>query len=387
MSSRSRPRQKARAVALLVGACFGLALAWTPVSDPARASAAVPSFVKTGSMAKPRLYHTATLLLDGRVLIVGGSDDRSALATAELYDPKTGRFTNTGSLLHARQRHTATLLADGRVLIAGGIGTKGPPSGFLTSAELYDPATGLFKATGPMLHARFSHTATLLPNGRVLMAGANGATAELYDPKTGRFVATGSMSFIREDFVASLLSNGQVLIAGGTNFSCTSFTAPPNCKLFSTLTELYNPATGKFRATGPLAKPRVGAAATPLSTGLTLVAGGQLDPHHTLATADLFDPKTGKFRATGSMAHARYDKRATVLSDGRTLITGGVNNSATSIGTAEVYDPSTGKFSAAGSMSVVRSSHTATLLQDGRVLVTGGLSDVRVLNSAEIWQP
>jgi WD40 repeat protein len=179
-------------------------------------------------MANARLDDTVTLLSDGRVLVTGGIDNTGkTLASAELYDPKTGKFSPAGSMTTTRAFHTATLLSDGRVLIAGGekkdtgvCASCSTPS--LASAELYDPATGKFIPTGLMTTGRFSQTATLLLDGQVLIAGgakdnsftASLASAELYDPKTGTFTATGSMANARQNNTATLLSDGRVLIAG-----------------------------------------------------------------------------------------------------------------------------------------------------------------------------
>jgi hypothetical protein len=149
-------------------------------------------------MTTTRFFHTATLLADGRVLVAGGYDSHYApLASADLYDPKTGTFSPTGSMAGARGLHTATLLSDGRVLIAGGgpWGSMLLTASYLASAELYDPKTGTFSPTGSLATARAWHTATLLADGRVVIAGGAGsaflASAELYDPKTGTFSPTG----------------------------------------------------------------------------------------------------------------------------------------------------------------------------------------------------
>ena len=166
-------------------------------------------------MATARLAPTTTILPCGQVLVAGGYGG-AYLASAELYDPATGLWTATDSMATKRYRHTATLLPNGQVLVAGGFGN----SGYLTSAELYDPATGLWTATGRLATARSFHTATLLPNGQVLVAGGNGnrrilASAELYDPASGLWTATGSMATARDTHTATLLPNGQVLVAGG----------------------------------------------------------------------------------------------------------------------------------------------------------------------------
>jgi hypothetical protein len=211
------------------------------------------------------------LLKDGRVLIVGGGET----STAELYDPATGKFSRTGSMAGIRYFHTATLLADGRVLIVGGR-TAGPGAGLendVASAELYDPATGKFRSTGSMARPREGHTATLLPDGRVLVAGgfsitsANGDTpssAELYDPATGTFSPTGSMATGRIGHTATLLTNGLVLVAGG-------LTSDSKQSIGSA--ELYDPAKGSFSQIGNLLQKCGAVSANLLADGRVLLLG------------------------------------------------------------------------------------------------------------------
>jgi len=211
-------------------------------------------FATTGSMATARRFHSATILGTGKVLIAGGEDGgATAYASAELYDPSTGTFSATGDMTAPRVGHTATLLANGKVLITGG--TSDVSEAATASAELYDPATGTFTATtGGMTAARASHTATLLNNGRVLVTGGdviffNGvqnptikslASAEIFDPNTGKFTATGNMTAARESHTATALNDGRVLIAGGSD-GAVGNTSPVATPLASA--ELYNPAT------------------------------------------------------------------------------------------------------------------------------------------------
>ncbi len=171
-----------------------------------------------GELATARVGHTATLLVDGTVLIAGGLGDDGFLTSAERYDPATASFTSTDRLQVARLGHTATVLGDGQVLMVGGDAANG---GRLAAAERYDPATGTFASVGSLSTGRSGHTVTLLPNGTVLVAGgfdSDGnelASAELYDPTTGAFSAVDGLGTARGNHIATLLQDGTVLIAGG----------------------------------------------------------------------------------------------------------------------------------------------------------------------------
>jgi hypothetical protein len=195
----------------------------------------------------------------------------SVLRTAELYDPATGTFSPTGSMSTIRDHHTATLLQDGRVLVVGG-GGEGYAS--QTSAELYDPAKGSFSQTGSLKSGRWLHTATLLSDGRVLVAGGRSpkdstyASAELYNPKTGRFTSTGSMKASRQEQTATRLPDGRVLIAGGVQQDGAS-----GWDVLSS-TELYDPGNGTFSPAGSMGDAREGGTATLLDDGRVLIAGG-----------------------------------------------------------------------------------------------------------------
>ena len=189
------------------------------VWDPATAS-----FSPAGSFAEERAAHTATLLLDGRVLVVGGWDLNDVFASAEVWDPATASFAPAGSFAEARRDHTATLLPDGRVLVVGGWGADD----VLASAEVWDPATATFAPTGSPPRGRFGHAATLLPDGRVLVVGGSGvddilastgASAEVWDPATGTFGPAGSLAEGRFGFTATALPDGRVLVIGEASSS------------------------------------------------------------------------------------------------------------------------------------------------------------------------
>jgi hypothetical protein len=203
-------------------------------ANPASVLLSSSSWSNTGSLNSFRVRHTATLLLNGKVLVVGGNYN-SNLSSTELYDPATGMWTQTGSMLTARTRHIAVLLPNGKVLVAGGLDSIGA---YTNTAEIYDPSTGTWSATGGMTTPRSPHTSTLLSSGKVLVAGGFGngylSSAELYDPVSGTWSSTGAMNHARAEHTMTLLSNGRVLVVGGLNSS-----SPPPL----TTAEIYDPAT------------------------------------------------------------------------------------------------------------------------------------------------
>jgi hypothetical protein len=332
-------------------------------------------FVLTGAMKTLRDDNAATLLQNGRVLITGGYTCGTVgpcpiIASAELYDPATGKFSLTGSMAQVRQGHTATLLNDGRVLVAGG--WEGVYR--VASAELYDPATGKFGSTGSMAAARERHSGTLLDDGRVLVAGGWGgsgalASAELYDPATGTFSPTGSMQECAGRNVAVLLGDGRVLVA------CTEM---PSGKPYASV-ELYDPAVGEFTVAATSDLIEAYGSATLLEDGRVLLIGGPY-PGGDVSAAEIYDPVTGTLSQTTSMSADRPDHSATLLADGRVLVAGGgvpwvctmVACQSAAYASTEYYVPATGKFVPGPTMNVKRATHTATRLPDGRVLITGG---------------
>ena len=351
--------------------------AGTPTPTPAGTPTPTPGgsgvFHDTGSLGFGRYQHTATLLPNGKVLVVGGYNG-SQLASAELYDPASGLWTATGSLTTARQDHTATLLPNGKVLVAGGY----DGSRYLASAELYDPSSGIWTATGSLATARSVHTAALLPKGKVLVAGGYNssgalASAELYDAASGIWTATGSLATAREYHTATLLPNGRVLLVGGDPGTTGALASA----------ELYDPASGIWTATGSLATARERHTATLLPNGKVLVTAGYTGTSH-LNNAELYDPASGTWTATGSFATARAGHTATLLLNGQVLVAGGYNGNY--LASAELYDPASGTWTATGSLATARSLHTATLLPNGKVLVAGGYNiALGALASAELY--
>ena len=281
----------------------------------------VGSFFPVGNLITARQSHTATLLQNGKVLIVGGTDiNYQPIASAELYDPLTETFSPTGSLGTARFSHTATLLQNGTVLITGGSTIVSGNGVRLASAELYDPASGTFSYAGTMTNTRVYHTATLLNNGTVLLAGGSAAgttlsTAELYDPSSGTFTITGAMATARQEHTATLLDDGTVLVAGGVNTLSTN----------------------------------------------------------TLTSAEIYSPNTSSFTVTGNMNTASQDHTATLLSSGKVLVAGGYYYCTSCpvpfLARTETYNPVSRTFALTANLSIVRAFDTATLLDNGSVLV------------------
>jgi WD40 repeat protein len=343
---------------------------------------AAGGFVPTGALSPARFGACAALLPNGKVLVAGGDDGVALLASATLYDPVTGTFAaTTNNLSVARSHPTCTLLATNKVLIAGG--GNYDETGAVANADIYDPSTGMFAATGAMKAARNGNTATLLNGGKVLIAGgiaADGTTrlasAELYDPVAGTFTFTGSMAGIRDVAVAALLQSGKVLIAGGGDGSGVSLNTA----------ELYDPVAGTFSGTGSLQVRRDDATATMLPNGKVLVVGG-INNDVPIGSAELYDPASGMFTLSASSVTPRHFATATLLPDNTVLIAGGVDSSSSSstLTDAALYNYQTDTFTPTGAMHTARYYFTATLLGDGSVLVAGGYNDSGVTATAELY--
>jgi N-acetylneuraminic acid mutarotase len=294
----------------------------------------------------------------------------------------------------ARAGATTTLLSNGKVLVAGGYFIDGAGATVpLATAELYDPASGTFSATGSLANARYNHTATLLADGRVLIAGGAGndvalASAELYDQATGRFASAGSMTTARIGHAAALLPGGRVLLIGGTD------SLGPARPIYLASAETYDPAAGTFAAAGSMSTVRYGHTATALGDARVLTCGGlrsDSEQKSSLATCERYDPQSHAFEPASAMSAARSGQAAVMLADGRVLIAGGQNVESQSHSSypasADLYDPAAGSFSSAGAMLEGRMSPTATRLADGRVLIAGGANSIAITSSAELYQP
>jgi hypothetical protein len=329
---------------------------------------------------------TVTLLADGTVLIAGGAGlsangaINGSLASAEIYNPVTGAWMATGSMTVARENHTATLLQDGTVLVAGGQTCPSTicvyTSTVQASAEIYNPATGSWSATGSMATASFSRLATLLPNGTVLVAdgytecamGFCGTLlAEIYDPNAGTWSATGS-SLDADPLVATALPDGTLLALG------SAYGSPA-------VAEIYNSGSGTW--TSAAAPGNASSSATSLADGTVLAAGGDVPCGEVACVVDgaqLYAVSTGTWASTGGMAYGRVNFTATLLANGTVLAAGGIGcagascfDAYTALASAEIYDPASGVWTLTASMLQPLSGQTATLLGNGTVLVIGGV--------------
>lgn len=363
-------------------------------------------FSAVGNLITARSNHTATLLASGDVLVTGGIGSAgAAIAGAELYRSASGDFVSVSAMGITRAYHTSTMLQNGKVLIIGGYDRD---NNVLATAELYNPATKTFSATGNMSVGRVYHSATLLLNGKVLIAGGSSISdltsgvpldsIEIYDPATGAFTpsATTVITDARFSHSATLLNNGKVLLVGGIGFAGQKLATA----------ELYDPAStagNKIDITGSMATPRWLNTISTMADGTILVVGGSsgtisggLPSATYLASAETYNPVTETFSVLGSvLIDTRGFHTTTLLADSSMLIAGGygllstsVDLTGSSLATAEIYN---GTFTATGVMPLDRANHTATMLpSSGKVLLLGGGGysggTFAVMNSAILFQ-
>lgn len=360
-----------RFLALSSAALVGMAAARDPAVVHAQANG---SWQTAAPLLVARERHTATLLHDGRVLVVGGflrgeepppaGGFGTTLAVTEVYDPAADTWTKMRSSRERRAFHTATLLQDGRVLVVGGTAGNGNRSYDLDTAEIYDPVRDRWTVTSPPQKAG-GNTATLLPDGQVLVA--YGSTAERYDPLADRWTAAGRLPVARANYTATLMPSGRVLVTGGVGGRFRDG-ADANC-------DVYIPEENRWVAVAPLAERRFGHTATLLPDGRLLVAGGGQ-----YTSAGSGPTVVEIFRATGGagwsrggdLSGNRNSHAAVLLRDGRVLLVGGSEGLNTYLRGTELYDTNTNRAAAGPLLSEGRTGHTATLLNDGTVLVVGG---------------
>ncbi|MBF6568291.1 MAG: hypothetical protein IVW54_05385 [Candidatus Binataceae bacterium] len=334
------------------------------------------TFIPGGSMPFASRSAASALLPTNTVLAMGGLDAGRTLTSMVAYNSSLNTFTTVGNA--DAPYDTLVVLNNGKVLLLGRGKTvsMSPDSNVQTSAEIFDPASGSFTTTGPLLEGLSSAAAVRLSDGRVLIAGGRiynesgepTATAELYNPASGTFAFTGSMATPRYNHTATLLRDGEVLVAGGT---ASSVTGTPIASA-----ELYDPIGGTFAPIGAMSAAHANHTATLLADGRVLIAGGAVLPRNSknsvTAVADIYDPSTETFSATGPMLTPREFHSATRLDNGEVLIAGG-DNAFNVLASTEIYDPAAGTFSTAATMVSPREQAIAALLSDGDVLVAGGL--------------
>lgn len=344
----------------------------------------------TGSLSPGREAHTATLLPNGNVVVTGGETNTAVTVSTRVYNPATGLWKVSGNLTVARAAHQAVLLPAAKILAAGGcVGIC--QTGNTSTAEIYNAVAGTWAKTAHMITARDYFGMVVLLNGKVLAVGgctgqnANGCTgvtaaAEIYDPATGRWSSTGPLRTARASFTTTLLPNGKVLVAGGTNAAGNPIRTA----------ELYNPATGLWGPTGAMNQARDEHTATLLPNGKVLVAGGENGAGVSAKTSELYDPTLGTWSLTGNLRTGRLEHTAALLGNGTVLVSGGnlvTTTTTTVLLSAELYNPTTGVWSTTGNMNARRVDHTSTVLMSGLVLNAAGSGPANELASAETYQP
>ena len=339
------------------------------VPTPSEPPADLKGFEFAGNLIQKRLWHTATLLNDGRLLIAGGAATDSPgyvpmsmfHASTELFDPETQTSSAARSMSVARTRDMAILLPDGRVAILGA---------HLAPVEIYDPQSGRFSAHDATLGD--IGTATLLPNGKILTYCVLGVA--IFDPDTGDFSRFSGAIASRGGHTATLLQDGRILIVGGGNSEGLAKAA-----------EIYDPTSNAFTEVGELHTERRGHKAVLLQDGTVLVIGGSKGvPDSTpepVTAAEIYDPATGTFSLAGTPGITPI-WAAAVLRKGDVFLIGGED------GNVVLYDPLSGAFAPTGdSIGQGRVFFSTTVLRDGRVLVVGGLKDGEASDHVLIYNP
>ncbi len=343
--------------------------------------------------ANPRLRVVTLLALSALAVVPLAGAPARAQATPG------GVWELTGSLSTPRYDHSLTLLRDGRVLAAGGRTQNVTPAANFNTAEIYDPVTEQWTRTGSMNDHRWQHTATLLPDGRVLVAGGFGGTpvgsganaqpvldtAEIYDPATGQWTRTGNLNVRRALHVAELLPDGRVLVAGGR----TCDQPPPAVCNFTFVTntaEIYDPATGRWTLTGSMSAPRHTTGSVVLPDGRVLVPAGFQGTGSPSNGGDVYDPATGTWSPIGRLNVARSRQGAMLLQDGRVFVAFGFQGRDTS----EIYDPATDTWTLGPSLpgSSGRFNFAYAVLPNGKALVASGqVPGTGLTRSSDLYDP
>lgn len=388
-----RVTQTTRVVAGVVAALVLLAsMAFGPGASRARTAAWAAAPLETA-----RASHTATLLPDGKVLAAGGfgsaATGQKALASAEVYDPAANKWTATKPLATPRKDQTATLLPDGRVLVVGGSDGDNSGGKSLNSVEVYDAKTQTWTGAASLATPRTDHTATLLPDGKVLVTGgydtSSGspvavATAEVYDPATNKWTGAGTLGSGRANASASLLPDGRVMVVGGETSSAAALSSA----------EIYNPSTNSWTGTKSLAGQRTKLTTTALPDGRVLAVGG--DPGTYCATAELYNPKTDTWTGTATLSTSRQRHTATLLPDGRVMIVGGDTAVARQMSALssrvensliEIFQPDLNTFVPGGEIPGGISNQQVTLLPNGQILISGGIDSTGMVLSESTELP
>ncbi len=326
----------------------------------------------SGSMSSKRILHTSTLMQDGRVLVAGGLDDGVALSSVEIYNPITGEWKLAASMTMPRHTHSANLLNDGRILVVGGYDDRYYPP-FSASSEIYDPRTDRWSKLSDLRWPRIYHSATLLSDGRVLVAGGVGAEflVEIFDPSTQSWIHSNSMLRQRYGHTATLLKNGKLLIVGGiANGSAQEYV------------ELYSPDTDEWVQVASPPDKVSDQKAVLLESGEVIVVGGvsNTSPSGFSRKGFIYDPARDIWKNLPNLAKPIYNHTATLLSNGSVIICGG-DDGLNILKSVQIYNPSTKQLTSGPSMMETRSTFTATRLLDGRLLLIGGGSNTSEIGS------
>jgi DNA-binding CsgD family transcriptional regulator/N-acetylneuraminic acid mutarotase len=364
----------------------GIAIPTAPFSDAQLKTN--PGLTPGISLLKPLTHHTLTRLLDGRILVVGGSQtSNEQLAETEIFNPNDNSIISAGPMHTPRHDHSATLLRDGRVLVIGGYNNQ---QQWLSDAEIYDPARNLWTAIAPLYPHGTIHTATLLKDGRVLVVGGciGGGVCtervELFDPRTDTWIPAASLPAPRSGQTADLLNDGRVLVAGGTNANGLSVGGDAF---------IYDPQKDQWTVTGPMISPRSFAGSVQLKNGHVLVAGGiaadGAPVWNVLSSAEIYDPASNTWSAAASLSTARFQYVLTSFNNGQILAIGGTydGSQGSFVSKIESYDTGDNQWKDFGELPQPTTLLAAVHFHNDRLWVTGGQSNTGFLQDTWIISP